>query len=446
MLHLQKVILKIIIVCIFFINISVAQVSLILLNSYTLTPNETDTIGAFDRIFYHSSRNKFYLIYAARQEGSKDPEGTLSNFAWREYDADMNFTGKKGSLTGFSNAGDFAMQMVDSNYYHLTFANSSSDYKLSKFDDDFNLLDNTIIKIDSCSSNIDQLMNYTNGRLIIGAMYDSVFCPPINPPDQNFKPYSQIFQYDLNLNPLTKPKLTSPSKVTWGSSMIYNDSAYYEVTMDHFNNMDLYAFRYDTNFNFIKSTLLSNDGQWSQGLLFDAGYYYVAHHTGDHNRGNVVLDIYDENWSQVFTINVTNYPILTSYGTSFNANRPFIQKVGDKIYISYDVASIDYPDTKKDWQANVKVYQINSSANIKEISSESQFTISPNPASDKINVIDNSNTIYQYEIMDLMGKYILNSKLNTIDISNLTKGVYFIKIISLNNNAFVYKKFIKGQF
>ncbi len=130
-----------------------AQISLNQLNSYSLTPNSTDTIGAFARIYYHPSRNKFHMIYAARPAGCALPQGILTNFAWREYSSSMVFTGNKGTLAGFTSAGDFAMVMVDSNYYHLTSLGSTSSgilkYKLSKFSDDFNVVTSATITLNS---------------------------------------------------------------------------------------------------------------------------------------------------------------------------------------------------------------------------------------------------------------------------------------------------------
>lgn len=404
--------------------------TLSLLNSYSLTPNVTDTIGAFARIFYHTPRNKYYVIYAARQAGSPFPSGTLSNFAWVEYDANMLATGNKGSLPSQVGAGDFACVMVDSAYYHLTLGGNAK-YKLTKYDDDFNVVATQTITLNSCSSNIDQLLNYTNGRLIIGAMYDAGVCPPINPPSASLAPQSQIFQYDLNLTSLATSTITTPTKITWGASMIYNAGFYYEVTMDNFNNRDLYAYKYDASFNYLSSTLLSSDGQWSQGVLWNAGYYYVAHHTGDHNHGNVVISIYDNNWVLQNTTNVTTFAVLCpTCGTSYNANRPFLLKNGNKLYVSYDIETYTNYVNKKDWQSAVKVYQISTPTSImEEDRTNSDFEVFPNPSSNIISVnhID-GKTNFIYEIYDILGKSVLSSNSNTINIASLTNGVYSLNI------------------
>ncbi len=411
--------------------------NLTLLNSYSLTPNTTDTIGAFARIYYHQPRNKFYTIYAARQAGSPAPSGVLSNFAWREYDANMNYTGNHGSLPGLTGAGDFAMVMVDSTYYHLTLASPTANYKITKYDDDFNILSSKTITLNSCSSNIDQLLNYTNGRLIIGAMNDAGVCPPVNPPSLSLAPLSEIHQYDLNLNSIATPTIISQTKITWGSSMIFNAGNYYEVTMENFNTRDLYAYKYDANFTYINKTLLHSDGQWSQGVIWNAGYYYVAHHTGEHNEGNVLIGIYDNNWNIVNTTTVTNFAVPTTTGsTSYNCNRPFLTLVGNKLYVSYDIEKYTVPVNKKDWQAAVKVYQVGGITSVNETATEYQLLIYPNPAKENITI----KTLLAIEsdiltVRDMLGRIILETPFNNeinVNTASWDKGVYTYQLKNKN--------------
>ncbi|MBI3136273.1 MAG: T9SS type A sorting domain-containing protein [Bacteroidetes bacterium] len=409
-----------------------AQVDLTLLSKDSLTPNATDTIGAFSRIFYHETRDKFYLVYAARLYDQPTPAGVLTNFTWLELDNALNETGNVGVLPGQTGAGDFAMLMVDTNYFHLT-VGGTGDYLLSKYDDNFDLIDQVTIPLDACESNIDQLMNYTNGKLIIGAMYDSGVCPPINPPSLSLMPYTDIYQYDLDLTEVAAPVLlNTPSKITWGSSMIYNAGYYYEVTMNNFNDRDLYAFKYDAGFNYVSSTLLDPDGQWSQGVLFDGTYYYVAFHTGDHNHGNVRIKIFDTSWSLISTTVVTNYTVPVTAGVhSYNANRPFLLKRADKLYISYDVESYDYPANNKDWQAHLDVYQINGLVNtpVNELAPVSFY---PNPAQDQVTV-QTTGSVFLIELISMDGQLIhAQQNDNTLKTAQLSAGCYIIRLTENN--------------
>lgn len=427
--------------------------TLTLLNGYTLTPNTTDTIGAFARIYYHQPRNKFYVTYAARQAGSSQPAGMLSNFAWREYDANMNFTGNKGSLPGFTSAGDYAMIMIDSTYYHLTNLGSTSvgvlKYKLTKMDDNFTSLATQTITLSSHDSNIDQLLNYTNGKLIIGAMYEGSSSPPVTPPTATYSPNVHIYQYDLNLNSIATDIILPQLAYSWGASCIFNAGNYHIITTDNIGSHKLYCYKYDSNFNYLNTTQISNDGQWSQGVLFINGYFFVAHHTGDHNRGNVVIDIYDNNWVAQSTTTVTNFVVATTTNqVSYNCNRPFLTLVGNKLYVSYDIEKYIFPVNQKDWQAGVKVFQINGATGITENNINETFAISPNPSNKEITLsFKEPTTSCEISIIDFTGKQIKtetisNGSLNhQIDISHLSNGVYLCEIKS--GTKTVSRKFIK---
>lgn len=406
--------------------------TLTLLNSYSLTPNTTDTIGAFARIYYHQPRNKFYVTYAARQAGSAQPAGMLSNFAWREYDANMNFTGNKGSLPGFTGAGDYAMVQVDSTYYHLTNYGSTStgtlQYKLTKMDDDFNSIATKTFVLSSHDSNIDQLMNYTNGKLIIGAMYESSASPPVTPPAPTYSPNIHLYQYDLNLNSLASPILFTQQAYSWGASCIFNAGNYYFISTDNIATHKLYCWKYDANFNYISRTQINNDGQWSQGVLFIGGYYFVSHHVGDHNHGNVTIDILDANWNAISTTTVTNFTIPTVTGqVSYNCNRPFMTLVGNKLYISYDIEKYTFPVNEKTWQAGVKVYQINGITGIAESENHSNVILYPNPAANELTFRSDADT--ELNIYDVFGNIALKKQceentVSTLDISFLSPGMY----------------------
>jgi hypothetical protein len=82
---------------------------------------------------------------------------------------------------------------------------------------------------------------------------------------------------------------------------------------------------------------------------------------------------------------------------------------------------------------------------IKDASAE--FTVFPNPATDKITLqCSQDKEMDKIELMDIQGKLIQaqssgNSTEKQIDISMLTKGIYFIKITS--GKDVVYKKIVK---
>ena len=77
------------------------------------------------------------------------------------------------------------------------------------------------------------------------------------------------------------------------------------------------------------------------------------------------------------------------------------------------------------------------------------FDISPNPVSNSLNLKFNQNisTGILVEIYDILGKLIyketsvMNNQRNTIDVSDLNRGIYIVKIYSGNNISI--KKFTK---
>jgi hypothetical protein len=76
--------------------------------------------------------------------------------------------------------------------------------------------------------------------------------------------------------------------------------------------------------------------------------------------------------------------------------------------------------------------------------SASRVKVYPNPANDFINIESNDTEISEVALYDILGKQLLSQNElanNRLDISNLTKGVYFMKI-SANGNS-ITKKIIK---
>jgi len=84
---------------------------------------------------------------------------------------------------------------------------------------------------------------------------------------------------------------------------------------------------------------------------------------------------------------------------------------------------------------------------IKEQKKQNEFTLSPNPTNSILNIDCNLKTInFKMEIIDALGKTLIseeNIELNqaSIDVSDLSSGIYFIKLISGENTS--TKKFIK---
>ncbi len=91
-----------------------------------------------------------------------------------------------------------------------------------------------------------------------------------------------------------------------------------------------------------------------------------------------------------------------------------------------------------------KLYFTRKVLSVKENVLKEAVVISPNPANTIIHINSNSVELSEVSILDFQGRIILHKKtnLNSIDISKLSSGVYFIKLKS-NNNEYLSKKIVK---
>ena len=70
------------------------------------------------------------------------------------------------------------------------------------------------------------------------------------------------------------------------------------------------------------------------------------------------------------------------------------------------------------------------------------FTIYPNPSTDLININSiNNQSFTLVKVYDLSGKMLIESSDNKISVSNLSRGVYLLKIMTESGE--LTKKFIK---
>jgi hypothetical protein len=431
--------------------IAEAQPSLSFINHWQLTPNNEDTSGVFCRTYYNANRNKYYTVYAGRPANQIGP---MQYYAWREYDPNMNFTGSEGTLSGHTNAGDFAMEMVGSYYYHVapTFPWS---FKLSKYDEDFNLVSSVTFPLDSADSQADMLLNYTNGRLIIGAMHVPGEYHPSMPVQQSsWQPVMHKWEYDLNLNSLTTDVYLNRVFTTWGASCIYNNNQYNIITMHKWPMYNFRVYHFDNNWNYIDSTQLNTDGQWGQGVLWDGTNYYVSYHSGhEHRSGNITVAIYDNAWNLEYDTTITNNSVFvfnsspTPNTTQYNANRPYMVRVGDTLVVSYDEDNYQLTSFiplnfqhSKEWMAHVTKLRINAPLTVAEINHAASWAIYPNPANESITIqtTETGNVeIYNSVGMLVKSEQIMNSN-QIISTAELSSGIYILCFKT--TNGFVEKR------
>ena len=430
-----------------------AQPGFTMLSQHAETPNSVDSSGVFSRTFYHQGRDKYYTVYCGRTNTT----GPMNIYRWREYDSNYIYTGVSGILPGVTSGGDYAMQQVGTDYYHIS-ASGAWDFTLSKFDEDFNLITSVTLTLDSSDSRADMLMNYCNGHLVIGAMHVPGEYHPSMPVQQaTWQPVMHKWEYDLNLNQIGTDVYLNKVFTTWGASCIYVNNQYNIITMRKWPQYSFNVYRYDNNWNYVDSVHINNDGQWSQGVVWDGTNFYLTYHSGhEHRCGNITLASFDANWNLQYDTTITTNPVFIlnvspdTFVTEYNANRPFLIKKGDTLVVSYDVDGyqlISYTPKlfmeEQNWQAHVDFWKINSPSGIPEplIHSISLF---PNPAVDFIAVNGTSNGILT--IYDLSGQIVSETVIDKmkqqIDISFLASGMYSC-VLREEGNVVAIEKFAK---
>lgn len=192
------------------------------------------------------------------------------------------------------------------------------------------------------------------------------------------------------------------------------------------NDTLLIIFDYTTNFKIFKQKLSSNT-QKTNSLSYETKNANVFN-SKIFTFGNLDLSLYDKNLQNLY-----NYKIEEKIGNFYSSI-----KIDNKIYIYglmlSDPESGSYNeifailDLKDKLTLNIKYSDISNS------------TLFPNPTSHYLNFYSNKD-INEVVIYDLLGQIVLHHVINgnKIDVSNLTNGIYFIKI----NNG-VTQKLIKG--
>ncbi|TCI84734.1 T9SS type A sorting domain-containing protein [Tenacibaculum sp. M341] len=142
-----------------------------------------------------------------------------------------------------------------------------------------------------------------------------------------------------------------------------------------------------------------------------------------------------DNLLESLNVKNDNNTILNELNASGNTSLSCIQ-VDDK----------DFADNNSSWRKDSTANyseDCSATASINDEELSNNLIVSPNPVQDFLTVKSNNFTVVkEIEIVDLLGKEILQTKETSINVSHLPKGMYLMKITSENNRVGV-KKFIK---
>jgi hypothetical protein len=77
---------------------------------------------------------------------------------------------------------------------------------------------------------------------------------------------------------------------------------------------------------------------------------------------------------------------------------------------------------------------------------KAEFMIYPNPVKSMLNVRSSVNGLFSYQILDISGRILVNGQItdeSSVDISELSDGVYFIRLMNKKHSSTL--KFIKTK-
>ena len=314
---------------------AVTTVSLTLGKTVAVVDASQYRSATFPRIFENNTGGFHVFFHGVRPEwDGQGPPTDYADYAAVSLDAELNAVGEPQVLTVSSKPGDFAMAKVGGDYFHLT--GYAPGWLLAKFDQDFNNIGETTIEHESADRANDMVMNYTNGHLYMMSLYGENLgaSPELVDPI-----YGHLFVYDTSLQQVQSSKvLKDVELLAWGGSILHQDGQFHLFTADGTHQTKtnvLSAYQFDDDWNYVGATTLADDGQWPQGVVYDQGIYYVAYHEGSLGTGDVVVAAFGNNWEKLASVHVTNN------GENGNAFRPWLLKVGSRLYVSFDDVRFD---------------------------------------------------------------------------------------------------------
>ena len=392
--------------------------------------------AAFVRIGYVPATNNLAVTFGG---AFKDTINDLNGgYAYKEYNLDMQATGKFGAL--YACMGDNAGLMVDNNLYTADMAPNG--WRLIKFDAvSWKKLAETIVPFDLDSAiNGDMMLAFVNGQLDISSQ--CLINGEMAPPESGTSTHHHFFSPDLNY--LGKRVLSDTPHIT-GSTMIFVEGMYYLITATAYTG-DVIVMKYDINWKYMGMKELIKQGHWSEGVAFDGHLFYIAYlNTSQRTEPgfwpyypNVHLAAFNRDWNLVVDVAVTDYLPIDSMFTG----RPSLLMHGNRIYVSYD--AVPLPEDLDKIEGYVSIYDLNPEyTSIKQNEETGQgFYLEqnyPNPFTDitKIRFCISEDSKVVLEVYDITGgkvAAIMDENLDTgyheveFKGDNLHEGIYFCRI------------------
>jgi hypothetical protein len=404
-----------------------------------VTPDTNFLNAAFVRVGYVPATNNLAVTFGS-PEFTDTINGLHGGYAYKEYNLDMQPTGKYGAL--YSGGGDIGGLIVGNNFYAVNM--DPVGWHIIKFDAvNWNkLVDIKFPLNDTNELTGDMMIAFVKGQLDISGQ--CMVSGKISPPDEGATTHHHFFSPDLDF--LGERILSDTPHIT-GSTMIYVDSIYYFITATAYTG-DVIVMKYDSNWSYLGMKKLVDQAHWSEGVAFDGQYFYISYLNTSLRiepgfwpyYPNVHLAAFDRDWNLVDDVAVTDYTPDDSMFTG----RPSLLKQGNRIFVSYD--AVPLPEDLDYIEGYVSVYDLNPDFNAikqnekinKGFQLEQNF---PNPCNSFTSITYSlpSPQMITLKVYDIQGREVAvlvnevkkqGNYTANLDVSKLAAGVYYYNLMA----------------
>jgi hypothetical protein len=326
-----------------------------------ITPDANHLGGGFARINYVPATDRFVVTFGGPL-AQPTSDCMDRGYSYKVYTTDMQETGESGTFA--CDPADSGSVMVDNTYYFAVMTRNAEQvgWHVLKIDAvNWTKSVDTLFYIDyPKEGEADPMVAYVDGQIDISSAYS----PTGRPPDFNSTGYGTHHHFFSTDFQLIDEKILTDTPHINGSAMVYVDGVYYLVTANLYDG-HVMVIMYGQDWNYLGAKTLIEQAHWSTGLVYDGSRFYLAY-TDTRQRNtpgffpvhlNIRLAAFDRDWNLVDDVAVTSF----TPADNKQPGRPWVILHGNRLYVSYDLDTID-PATHEEqhqWQANVSVYELN---------------------------------------------------------------------------------------
>lgn len=195
-------------------------------------------------------------------------------------------------------------------------------------------------------------------------------------------------------------------------------------------------FTYDANNNLTSEFFYFKEDNGSYTVNEFYNYSYDSNNNIISRSGAYI----DSNGMQVnFETENYTYDLSKSMSTIIN---PFKNKFGIELFPDTDKHHINKIISKTSPSYRV-IYNYNEATASVDKFDNVQFSVYPNPTTSILKIDDSNFALKNVSLFNVLGKKVLSSSKNEINLENLSKGIYLVKILN-QNNKFATKRIVKN--